>query len=166
MQTLSPHSRQGAALAAVVEGQGKKHPLQEVELALGGRGDGLKLQLRCLERKQRHAWRGDAARQKPGRRREDSSENPLLGMPGCGAGKEEGKRHRELRSGSLEEKGRRARKQEPVGKGSIAILRVSVQTNFRNFYFKTDSLLPPSHTNKHTLIHHVEILQTHLLKKN
>lgn len=166
MQTLSPHSRQGAALAAVVEGQGKKHPLQEVEPALGGRGDGLKLQLRCLERKQRHAWRGDAARQKPGRRREDSSENPLLGMPGCGAGKEEGKRHTELRSGSLEEKGRRARKQEPVGKGSIAILRVSVQTNFRNFYFKTDSLLPPSHTNKHTLIHHVEILQTHLLKKN
>lgn len=52
-----------------------------------------------------------------------------------------------------------------LARAVLAILRVSVQTNFRNFYFKTRSPLPLPHTQKHTLIHHVEILQTHLFKK-
>lgn len=52
-----------------------------------------------------------------------------------------------------------------LARAVLAILRVSVQTYFRSFYFKAGPPLPLPHMQKHTLIHHVEILQTHLFKK-
>lgn len=103
--------------------------------------------------------RGTGAGCCPGRKQEDRGHCGVRGRQG---GREGGhragvwawaRRTRASRSGKL------------LARAALAILRVSVQTKFRNFYFKIDSPLPLPHTQKHTLIHHVEILQTHLFKK-
>lgn len=58
------------ALGAVAGEEGKKHTLQGAQPALGGRGDGLELQRRCLETRQREGG-GMLPGQTPGRRTED-----------------------------------------------------------------------------------------------
>lgn len=149
------------ALGAVAGEEGKKLALQGAKPALGGRGDGLELHWRCLERRRRHGG-GMLPGRKPQRRTEDSRRESPVGY--TGAWGRQGGREGESRAG-VWVWARWPGRAKLLARAVLAILRVSVQTNFRNFYFKTGSPLPLPHIQKHTLIHHVEILQTHLFKK-
>lgn len=106
-------SRPREALGAAVGEVGKKPTLQGAEPALGGRGDGLELQWRCLERRQRQSG-GILPGQKPGGRTEESAQP---GTAGCGQARRKG-RGTQGWGVSPGEKDRRARKREAIGKGS------------------------------------------------
>jgi len=140
--------------------QKRKVRSPQLRPALGGRGAGLELQWGEAE-----AQRWDAAGQgwnQAGELRPAgeslAGHSRLWGRPGGREGENRAGGWAWARTG-----GPGCRKL--LARALLAILRVSVQTNFRNLYFKAGSPLPLPHTQQHTLIHHVEILQTHLFKK-
>lgn len=141
-----------------IEGEGKKPTLQGEHQPSVAEGTNGSCSAGVWRRTEAH-MRWDAARvAEEGK----ASENPRQDMLGCGA---DGREARSTQSWGLGACERRAGRQEAAGRAMLVILRGSLQINFRNFYFKTDSPLPRLHTNKYTRLRHVEILQTHLFKK-
>lgn len=136
----------------------ERNPHFREDITPGGRENGWELQCRCLERDGGTDEVGCCpSRTEAGEGK--ARENPRWDMLGCGA---DGREARSTQSWGLGACERRAGREEAAGRAMLVVLRGSLQINFRNFYFKTDSPLPRLHTNKYTRIHHVEILQTHL----
>lgn len=153
MQSLSPQTQQRPWE------EGKKLPLHGARAARGGRGVGLEPQCRCLSAVKVEAearrWE-DAGAETRQEHWGQQARVPTAGHTRVWS--RQGGREGEYRTGGW------AWVRRTGGPGSrkllakvavLAIYRVSVQTNFRNFYFKLGSPLPLPHIQKHALIHHL-----------